>query len=110
MTANSSRPADYWPISTNNVALILVDMQNIWVHPRGARYLPSSEDIVAEYSRAAATSATPSKLPVIYLHTTKRQRSWPMSVSSPTSSRKPMTPTMSGAISKARRARKSTSR
>ena len=74
MTPTQGRPADRWPITTNNAALILVDMQNIWVHPRGARYLPSSEDIVAEYSTDCCASATPSKLPVIYLHTTKRQR------------------------------------
>ena len=108
MTAKLSRPADYWPLSPNNVALIVVDMQNIWVHPRGARYLPSSEDIVPKIQEFVHFCHA-SKVPVIYLHTTKRTIS-PMSVFSPTSSRRPMTPTMSGAISKARRARKFTSR
>ena len=41
-----SRAADHWKITPENAALIVVDMQNIWVHPRGARYLPMSEDIV----------------------------------------------------------------
>ena len=99
MTAPQGRPVDRWPMTTNNVALILVDMQNIWVHPRGARYLPSSEDIVPKLQQLLRYCDA-SKVPVIYLHTTKRPI-LPMSVSSPTSSRKPMTPTMNGATSKA---------
>ena len=67
-----SRPADRWPITTKNTALIVVDMQNIWVHPRGARYLPSSEDIVPKIRRLLDFCHA-EKVPVIYLHTTKRK-------------------------------------
>lgn len=72
MATTQGRPADHWPITTKNVALILVDMQNIWVHPRGARYLPTSEDIVPKIQRLVRFCHT-SKMPVIYLHTTKRR-------------------------------------
>jgi nicotinamidase-related amidase len=67
-----SRPADRWPITTKNTALIVVDMQNIWVHPRGARYLPSSEDIVPKIRRLLEFCHA-EHVPVIYLHTTKRK-------------------------------------
>jgi len=46
MHETQSRPADSWKFTPANTAVVIVDMQNIWVHPRGARYLPSSEDIV----------------------------------------------------------------
>ena len=104
MAATQGRPADNWPITTKNVALILVDMQNIWVHPRGARYLPSSEDIVPKIQELLRLCHA-GKVPVIYLIPPSGAIS-PMSVSSPISNRKPMTPTTSGAISKARRARR----
>jgi ureidoacrylate peracid hydrolase len=72
MGVTQSRPADHWPITTKNVALILVDMQNIWVHPRGARYLPSSEDIVPKIQELLRFCHA-GNMPVIYLHTTKRR-------------------------------------
>src|SRR5262249_28841222 len=46
MTGSQGRGAERWPITVKNTAVIVVDMQNIWVHPRGVRYLPTSEDIV----------------------------------------------------------------
>jgi nicotinamidase-related amidase len=46
MHETQSRPAGSWKFTPANTAVVVVDMQNIWVHPRGARYLPSSEDIV----------------------------------------------------------------
>jgi ureidoacrylate peracid hydrolase len=52
--------------------LIVVDMQNIWVHPRGARYLPSSEDIVPRI-QALRRFFHAHRMPVIFLHTTKRR-------------------------------------
>ena len=67
-----SRGADRWPISTRNTALIVVDMQNIWVHPRGARYLPLSEDIVPRIQELLRFCRS-NDVPVIYLHTTKRR-------------------------------------
>ena len=74
MTANQSmsRPADQWPITPQNSALIIVDMQNIWVHPRGARYLPTSEDIVPKI-RQLRDCCHDHGIPVIYLYTTKRR-------------------------------------
>ena len=72
MNPTQSRPADRWPITTKNTALIVVDMQNIWVHPRGTRYLPSSEDIVPKIRRLLDFCHA-EKVPVIYLHTTKRK-------------------------------------
>jgi ureidoacrylate peracid hydrolase len=72
MNTTPSRPADSWPITTKNTALIVVDMQNIWVHPRGSRYLPSSEDIVPKIRRLL-DFCHGGKVPVIYLYTTKRK-------------------------------------
>ena len=72
MTGPQSRGADRWPITTKNTALIVVDMQNIWVHPRGARYLPMSEDIVPKIQELLEF-CRPRQVPVIYLHTTKRK-------------------------------------
>ena len=46
MHETQSRPADSWKFTPANTAVVVVDMQNIWVHPRGASYLPSSADIV----------------------------------------------------------------
>ena len=67
-----SRGADRWPITVRNTALIVVDMQNIWVHPRGARYLPMSEDIVPRIQELLRFCRS-NGVPVIYLHTTKRK-------------------------------------
>lgn len=54
------------------MALIIVDMQNIWVHPRGARYLPMSEDIVPKIQELLRFCRA-RQVPVVYLHTTKRK-------------------------------------
>ena len=67
-----SRGADRWPVTVRNTALIVVDMQNIWVHPRGARYLPMSEDIVPPIQELLRFCRS-NGVPVIYLHTTKRK-------------------------------------
>ena len=72
MTGSPGRAADRWPITVKNMALIVVDMQNIWVHPRGARYLPMSEDIVPRVQRLLQFCRD-RRVPVIYLHTTKRK-------------------------------------
>ena len=74
MSANQTepRPADHWPITPQNSALIIIDMQNIWVHPRGARYLPTSEDIVPKI-RQLRDYCHKHGIPVIYLYTTKRR-------------------------------------
>jgi ureidoacrylate peracid hydrolase len=72
MTESPSRGADGWPITVDNTALIVVDMQNIWVHPRGARYLPMSEDIVPKIQELLRFCRL-RQVPVIYLHTTKRK-------------------------------------
>jgi ureidoacrylate peracid hydrolase len=72
MTESPSRGADRWPVTVNNTALIVVDMQNIWVHPRGARYLPMSEDIVPKIQELLRFCRS-RQVPVIYLHTTKRK-------------------------------------
>lgn len=72
MTESPSRGADGWPINVDNTALIVVDMQNIWVHPRGARYLPMSEDIVPKIQELLRFCRL-RQVPVIYLHTTKRK-------------------------------------
>ena len=72
MIESQGRGADHWPVRKDNTALIVVDMQNIWVHPRGARYLPMSEDIVPRM-RELLRFCRSSGVPVIYLHTTKRK-------------------------------------
>jgi ureidoacrylate peracid hydrolase len=72
MTKTQARGADGWPITVDNTALIVVDMQNIWVHPRGARYLPMSEDIVPKIQELLRFCRL-RQVPVIYLHTTKRK-------------------------------------
>jgi len=72
MTELQGRRADHWPITSNNTALIVVDMQNIWVHPRGSRYLPMSEDIVPRIQQLLQFCRS-RQVPVIYLHTTKRK-------------------------------------
>ena len=72
MTGSQGRGAERWPISVKNTAVIVVDMQNVWVHPRGLRYLPMSEDIVPRIQELLRFCR--SKLvPVLYLHTTKRK-------------------------------------
>ena len=72
MIQPQSRRADRWPITTNNTAVIVVDMQNIWVHPRGARYLSMSEDIVPKIQELLRFCHS-KRVPVFYLHTTKRR-------------------------------------
>ena len=72
MNASPGRGADRWPVTVKNTALIVVDMQNIWVHPRGARYLPMSEDIVPRIQHLSQFCRS-KQIPVIYLHTTKRK-------------------------------------
>lgn len=72
MIESQGRGADHWPVRKDNTALIVVDMQNIWVHPRGARYLPMSEDIVPRMQELLRFCRS-SGVPVIYLHTTKRK-------------------------------------
>jgi ureidoacrylate peracid hydrolase len=72
MAELASRGAERWPVTVNNTALIVVDMQNIWVHPRGARYLPMSEDIVPRIQTLLRFCRSRG-VPVIYLHTTKRK-------------------------------------
>ena len=72
MAKTMSRAAERWPITASNTAVIVVDMQNIWVHPRGARYLPMSEDIVPRIQDLLRFCRARS-VPVIYLHTTKRR-------------------------------------
>ncbi len=59
-------------MSRENAALIVVDMQNIWVHPRGTRYLPMSEEIFPKM-KDLLTFCRRSQIPVIYLYTTKRK-------------------------------------
>ena len=71
MNIVQDRAADHWKITPENAALIVVDMQNIWVHPRGARYLPMSEDIVPRLQELLSFCRA-KQVPVIYLHTTKR--------------------------------------
>ena len=67
-----TRPADQWSVTTDNAALIVVDMQNMWVHPKGNRYLPTSEDIILKIQYLLGFCRR-SKVPVIYLYTTKRR-------------------------------------
>jgi nicotinamidase-related amidase len=61
-----ARMADQWPVTKANAALIVVDMQNVWVHPKGSRYLPSSEDIVPKIHELVDLCRR-SQVPVIYL-------------------------------------------
>ncbi len=72
MAQDNKRPAEQWATSSKNVALIVVDMQNMWVHPNGARYLPMSEEILPEIKRVL-TFCHASHIPVLYLYTTKRK-------------------------------------
>lgn len=72
MSAGEGRGADRWPVTSKNTAVIVVDMQNIWVHPRGTRYLPMSEDIVPKVQELLRFCRS-NGVPVIYLHTTKRK-------------------------------------
>ncbi len=69
---DETRPADHWRIGKDNTALIVVDMQNMWVDPRGTRYLPSSEDIIPKIQDLLQVCRS-SDVPVIYLYTTKRK-------------------------------------
>lgn len=72
MTGSESRGAQRWPITVKNTAIVVVDMQNIWVHPRGLRYLPMSEDIVPKIQELLRFCRS-NRIPVVYLHTTKRK-------------------------------------
>jgi nicotinamidase-related amidase len=72
MTGSQGRGAERWPITAKNTAVIVVDMQNIWLHPRGARYLPMSEDIVPRIQELLRFCRS-NHVPVVYLHTTKRK-------------------------------------
>jgi nicotinamidase-related amidase len=72
MTGSQSRGAERWPITVKNTGVIVVDMQNIWVHPRGVRYLPMSEDIVPRIQELLRFCRS-NRVPVVYLHTTKRK-------------------------------------
>jgi len=72
MTGSQGRRAERWPITVKNIAVIVVDMQNIWVHPRGVRYLPMSEDIVPRIQELLRFCRS-NRVPVVYLHTTKRK-------------------------------------
>ena len=67
-----TRMAEQWPVTRDNAALIIVDMQNMWVHPQGNRYLPTSEDIIPRI-QGLLDSCHRAKVPVIYLYTTKRK-------------------------------------
>ena len=108
MHETQSRPADSWKFTPANTAVVVVDMQNIWVHPRGARYLPSSEDIVPKIQELLRYCHD-QKIPVVYLHTPKRKDLADVGIFADI---KPQThePIINGAISRARQARKSTSR
>lgn len=66
------RGADQWRIGKDNTALVIVDMQNMWVHPKGARYLPSSEDIIPRI-QTLLERFRGAKMAVVYLYTTKRK-------------------------------------
>lgn len=72
MAQDNDRPAEQWATSSKNVALVVVDMQNMWVHPNGTRYLPMSEEILPKIRRLLDFCHA-SHIPVIYLYTTKRK-------------------------------------
>lgn len=72
MIADQGRAADYWPITSKNTALLIVDMQNVWVHPRGSRYLPASEEIIPKIQELLSFCRA-RQVPLIYLWTTKRK-------------------------------------
>ena len=72
MHENKNRPADRWVISPENTALIVIDMQNAWVHPRGTRFLPSSEEMIPRLKEVLAFCRD-SNVPVLFLHTIKRK-------------------------------------
>ncbi|HWO42001.1 MAG TPA: isochorismatase family cysteine hydrolase [Candidatus Eisenbacteria bacterium] len=72
MTGSQTRGAERWPIAAKNTAVVVVDMQNIWVHPRGTRYLPMSEDIVPRIQELLRFCRS-RRVPIFYLHTTKRK-------------------------------------
>ncbi|MFQ5918212.1 MAG: cysteine hydrolase family protein, partial [Candidatus Binatia bacterium] len=55
-----------------NTALIVIDMQNMWVHPRGTRYLPSSEEMIPKL-KEVLDFCRGSNIPVLFLHTIKRK-------------------------------------
>jgi nicotinamidase-related amidase len=108
MNKMQSRPAESWKFTPANTAVVVVDMQNIWVHPRGVRYLPTSEDIVPrmqELLRYCHDRKFPS-----FTCIPPNAKIWPMSAFLPISNRRPMMPIMNGVISRAHQARTSTSR
>jgi nicotinamidase-related amidase len=67
-----ARMAEQWPVTKHNAALIIIDMQNMWVHPKGNRYLPTSEDIIPKIQELSDFCRR-SRVPIIYLYTTKRK-------------------------------------
>ena len=99
MTGSQLRGADRWPINRENTALIVVDMQNIWIHPRGIAILPMSEDIVPRIEHLLRFCRSHKSRSSIC--TRPSAKIWSTSGSSPTSSRRPMMLTMNGATSKA---------
>ncbi len=72
MSGNNIRPADGWVISPENTALIVIDMQNMWVHPRGTRYLSSSEEMIPKL-KGVLDFCRRTNIPVLFLHTIKRK-------------------------------------
>lgn len=72
MEEKKERPADHWKISRENTAVIIVDMQNTWVHPKGSRYMLASEDIIPKIQDVLALSRE-LHVPIIHLFTTKRR-------------------------------------
>jgi nicotinamidase-related amidase len=74
MTGSQGRGADRWPITVKNMAVIVVDMQNIWVDPRGVRYLQMSENIVPRIQELLRFCRS-NQVPVVYLHIHQAQRS-----------------------------------
>src|ERR671913_1848131 len=85
-----SRLAESWKFTPTNTAVLVVDMQNIWVHPRGARHLPTSENIVPKIQELLRYCHDRS-IPVVYLHTTKRKDLADVGIL-PISNRRPMMP------------------
>ncbi|HUC97952.1 MAG TPA: hypothetical protein VMR88_05700 [Candidatus Polarisedimenticolaceae bacterium] len=86
---------------------MVVDMQDIWVHPRGARYLPTSEDIVPR-NHELLRYCHDRRIPVVYLHTTKRKDLADVGIFADIN-RRPMMPIINGATSRGHQARKFTS-
>ena len=88
MHETQSRPAGSWKFTPANTAVVVVDMQNIWVHPRGVRYLPSSEDIVRKIQELLRIVMI-EKFPW-FTCIRPNAKIWPTSASLPISNRRPM--------------------